>query len=310
MIYINSEAIITIENEISEHSFSETGGILLGYYLNNDAIITHAFVARGKSIKLQSLFKKDLSHSIKLQDKYYKKYGTHYVGEWHKHPNNNTQYSFLDKISILISSIKNKRKMSFIIVGNDFNKNNDYISIYSLDKHDFIKDFKSWEIRNSLEDLTNEGRIRRIIRGLYDYPLYSEILKKNVAPDMEQVANALARKFSWRIQPTGDTALNYLNLSTQVMGNYIYLSNGPSKKYDILGQSIEFKHINFKEASIEHKNTSLVIQAIKAIGKNNINTAFLNKLKAKFDNEEWQKIKKYSIKAPLWIYNYISGIAK
>ena len=46
---------------------------------------------------------------------------------------------------------------------------------------------------------------------------------------MQQVANAIARKFNWRIQPTGDTALTYLGLSNQVNGNYTYLSDGPNK---------------------------------------------------------------------------------
>lgn len=179
---------------------------------------------------------------------------------------------------------------------------------WAFTPNDFINDFKRWEVDDSLEDLTNENRIRRIIRGLYDYPLYSELLKKKVAPDMEQVANALARKFNWRIQPTGETALNYLNLSTQVMGNYIYLSDGPSKKYDILGQALEFKHASLKESAIKNKNAALVVQAIKAIGKNNINPSFLNKLKEKFNETEWQKIKHVSTQAPLWVYNYIFKI--
>lgn len=176
--------------------------------------------------------------------------------------------------------------------------------------NDFIKDFKGWEIRNSLEDLTNESKIRRIRNGLYDYPLYSEILKKEIGPDMEQVANALARKFSWRIQPTGETALNYLNLSTQIQGNYIYLSDGPSKKYDIFGQILEFKHANLKEATLHNKNASLVVQAIKAVGEKNITTEFLNKLSSRFSAEEWKKIKKDSTKAPLWIYAYVCKIVE
>jgi len=81
---------------------------------------------------------------------------------------------------------------------------------WTFTPNDFVVDFKKWEISNSLEDLTNENKIRRIMRGLYDYPLYSELLNKIVAPDMEQVANALARKFAWRVQPTGETALAIL----------------------------------------------------------------------------------------------------
>jgi len=179
---------------------------------------------------------------------------------------------------------------------------------WSFTPNDFIKDFKRWEVDDSLEDLTNTNKIRRLMRGLYDYPLYSKFLNKTVAPDMEQVANALARKFEWRIQPTGETALNYLNLSTQIMGNYIYLSDGPSKKYEILGQALEFKHTTLKEASLRYRTTALVVQAMKATRKENITPEFLSKLKDKFNEKEWHKIKRESVKAPLWVYDYISEI--
>ncbi len=180
---------------------------------------------------------------------------------------------------------------------------------WSFSPNDFKADFKPWEINNSLEDLTNEGKIRRISRGLYDYPMYSNILNKFVTPDMEQVAYALARKFAWRIQPTGETALNYLGLSTQVTGKCLYLSDGPSKKYDILGQQLEFKHNIFREAIISDNNTILVVQAIKAVGENNITKEFKGKMKAKFTHEEWHKIKKSSSKVTGWVYKVISELA-
>lgn len=173
---------------------------------------------------------------------------------------------------------------------------------------DFIQDFKRWEISNSLEDLANQGIIRRLARGIYDYPLYSELLKKNVAPDMTRVAAAIARKFSWRILPSGETALNYLGLSTQIVGYYLYLSDGPTKKYDILGQNLSFRHTTLREASISDKNTILVVQALKAVGENNITDEFLEKLRLKFSRDEWMKIKKYSSKSILWIQNIINSI--
>jgi hypothetical protein len=42
------------------------------------------------------------------------------------------------------------------------------------------------------------------------------LLQQELSPDFDQVAQAFARKFNWRIQPSGDTALNLLGLSTQV----------------------------------------------------------------------------------------------
>ena len=54
-------------------------------------------------------------------------------------------------------------------------------------------------------------------RGIYDYPKYSELLKKQLSPDIEQVSRAYARKFNWKIEVSGESALNILGLSTQVV---------------------------------------------------------------------------------------------
>lgn len=42
-----------------------------------------------------------------------------------------------------------------------------------------------------------------------------------MSPDIDQVAHAFARKFKWRIQLTGNAALNQLGLSTQVPGSWV-----------------------------------------------------------------------------------------
>lgn len=68
-----------------------------------------------------------------------------------------------------------------------------------------------------------DGVIRRVIRGIYDYPRHSKALRGPVSPDIDQIAHALARKFAWRIQPDGATAQNLLGLSARVeeAGSYI-----------------------------------------------------------------------------------------
>jgi hypothetical protein len=58
-------------------------------------------------------------------------------------------------------------------------------------------------------------------------------LEQQVSPDIDQVARAIARKFRWRIQPSGTTAMNILGLSTQVPGRVVYLSDGPDRGYKI-----------------------------------------------------------------------------
>jgi hypothetical protein len=174
---------------------------------------------------------------------------------------------------------------------------------------DFTGDFTRWKVDRSLADLAREGKIRRIMQGLYDYPMYSDILKKEIAPDIHGAADALARKYGWRIYPDGNTALNYLGLSTQIAAKHIYLSDGPSKRYEIGNRILTFKHTATKEAALKYANTALVIQAMKAAGEGQITDGFLKTLSQKYSIREWEKIKKDASKTTGWVYKYISRIA-
>ena len=110
--------------------------------------------------------------------------------------------------------------------------------------NDFSAEFERSTVDWVFYNLVASGTIRRVYRGIYDYPKYSELLEQELSPDFDQVAQAFARKFNWRIQPSGDAALNLLGLSTQVPGRLVYLSDGPNRQYhvgDIGSFTLEFK---------------------------------------------------------------------
>ena len=52
-------------------------------------------------------------------------------------------------------------------------------------------DFTTLGSRSSIDisfhRLVRDGRIRRVIRRIYDYPNYSNLLSKQLSPDIEQV---------------------------------------------------------------------------------------------------------------------------
>ena len=83
---------------------------------------------------------------------------------------------------------------------------------WAFTKVDFVAEFGEANIHQALSNLTKTGKIRRVCQGVYDYPRFSQLLDCQMSPDLDQVAYALARKFNWRIQPTGDAALNLLGL--------------------------------------------------------------------------------------------------
>lgn len=131
----------------------------------------------------------------------------------------------------------------------------------------------------SLIRLTNRSTIRRVIRGVYDYPRYSELLEQEMEPDIHQVARALARKFGWRILPSGPAALNLTGLSTQVPSQYIFHSDGPDRTYQIGSIELRFKHRALKETGFRHPESGVIVQALKALGEANIDTGIIEGLR-------------------------------
>ncbi|MBI9093980.1 MAG: hypothetical protein JEY71_03760 [Sphaerochaeta sp.] len=177
-------------------------------------------------------------------------------------------------------------------------------------KIDFIPPFSAVEVRKALSDLSKKGTIRRVSQGIYHYPRYSEILQQYLSPDIEQVAYAYARKFNWRIQPSGNTALNYLGLSTQVSARHLYISDGPSRTYEIGNQSLEFKHMAMKESGLQYRESRLLVQALKALGKEHITPDIIKKISDTMGNVSSDKILRDSQRVSVWIYEAIKEILK
>jgi hypothetical protein len=182
---------------------------------------------------------------------------------------------------------------------------------WSFSSSDLLSKFSRQEADNTLSDLVKVGKIRRVARGIYDYPKYSELLEKNLSPDIEQVARAIARKFNWRIEISGDTALNLLGLSTQIPGTYLYYSDGPSKSYKLNdGTKIEFKKSALKNIGFKYKESSLLVQALKALGKEQIDAKIIQKIKEQIDKKMYDKILKDTKSSTNWIYETIKEICK
>lgn len=181
---------------------------------------------------------------------------------------------------------------------------------WAFSSSDLMKKFTRQETDSTLSDLAEKGKIRRICRGIYDYPGYSDFLQQELSPDIDKVARAFARKFNWRIEISGDSALNILGLSAQIEGKYIYLSDGPNKKYNILGTSLQFKRSILKNIGFQHKESSLIVQALKALGKERITTDVISKIRKHIDPGMYNKILKDTQSSTGWIYETIKQICR
>lgn len=150
--------------------------------------------------------------------------------------------------------------------------------------------------------------IRRVLRGVYDKPKYSEILQEYAAPDPDRIAMALARKNRWSIAPSGDVALNLLGLSTQVPANWEYYSSGPFKSYQVGNCEVKFLHRNDREIEGWSPKTALVIQALKAIGAAGINDTVISTIALRLSDSEKHKILFEGRQMTCWIYEALKKI--
>lgn len=181
---------------------------------------------------------------------------------------------------------------------------------WAFTKTDFVTEFGEANIHKSLSTLEKSGRIRRVIRGVYDYPRYSDLLKQELSPDIDQIAQALARKFNCRIFPSGDTALNLLGLSTQVPAKWVYLSNGPNREYTIGKHKLLFKESALKDLGFSERESGLIVQAIKALGKDHIDKEVITVLRKRLDGKKCARILKDTRTVTGWVYKIIKEICK
>jgi len=175
---------------------------------------------------------------------------------------------------------------------------------------DFFDITDALKVNVSLSRLKNENIIRRILRGVYEYPEYNDFLGEFIAPSPDKVAHALARNYGWTIVPCGDTALNLLGLSTQVPAVWSYVSDGTYKNYEFDKITITLKRTTNKEVSKISYKTALVIQALKALGKEKINDTVIKKISSGLNNDEKKNMLTEAKYATAWIYETIKEVCK
>ena len=172
--------------------------------------------------------------------------------------------------------------------------------------HDFLEVGNYEAVKRALVRLCDEGKLKRVLRGLYQTPNTNAFLKKDIGTSPKKVAEKLAEKFGWTIAPAEDTALNELGLSTQVPTKYTFISDGPTKTYTLdNGLSIYFKHrANIEIANLTTKE-AMVIEAIRTISQQHMNKQIRRKLSMTLTEQEMQRLLEQGKWMQQWIYEEI-----
>lgn len=168
----------------------------------------------------------------------------------------------------------------------------------------FPEDFSdlgsSEAVRLALHRLEKERFIKRVAQGIYVRPKISEYIGE-VTPSAEEVALGIAKRDKIRIVPTGVSALHALGLSTQIPLKLVFLTDGAPRIIKVGKRTIKLKRTTPKNLSAKGQISSLVIQALREIGKDKSTTHEETKIIELLKKEKIKDLRHDIQLAPVWI---------
>ena len=158
-----------------------------------------------------------------------------------------------------------------------------------------------------LQRLMAKGEIRRLSRGIYDYPQTSAIVGL-VPPDPYQVARAITNRDGSRLQPSGAYAANLLGLSDQIPARSEFLTESDERLVQIGNQEIILRKTTPRIMRMAGKTSGLITQAFRFIGKDFITPEIIARLRQQLSEKEKETLRKDIALPPAWIADYFRQI--
>jgi hypothetical protein len=164
-------------------------------------------------------------------------------------------------------------------------------------------------VDKALSRLATRGEVRRLARGLYEYPREHPELG-TLSPDIGKVAKALAGKDRLRLQPAGAYATNLLGLSEQVPAKAVFLTDGPSRTVKIGRQEIQLRRTTPRNMAAAGRLSGLLMQAFRHLGRQHITEQRMAHLKRTLPAKERNQLLKDLPLAPAWMHPLFRELAE
>jgi hypothetical protein len=163
----------------------------------------------------------------------------------------------------------------------------------------------------ALTRLMQAGDVRRIGRGLYDYPkLHSKL--GALTPDTDTVVQAVATQSGSKVLSSGARAANRLGLSTQVPARASYVTDGQTRIKKVAGRTISLKRSRAPILDHASPDVNAVLQMLAHVGKANIDDDLIRRCAAALDDHDLKILKKSHALMPGWMSDAVLkiGMAK
>ena len=162
-------------------------------------------------------------------------------------------------------------------------------------------------VDQALSRLVKGGKLRRLVRGLYDFPKVHPKLGP-LSPTPDDVAKALARETGSQVQIAGARAANALGLSTQVPAKSTYLTDGPSRRVVLGKRVVDLRHASPKHLIAPGSPAGTVVQALRHVGSDR--AADVARIAARrLSPSDKKTLASTAVQAPAWMRPTLVSIA-
>lgn len=172
---------------------------------------------------------------------------------------------------------------------------------------DFLDIASRTSVDKTLSRLAKKGIIRRLDRGLFDYPKQHPVLG-TLAPSSDNIAQAITAKTGDKVCPSGATAANMLGLSTQISAKLVYLTNGKSRTKTYFGRTITLKHARVPIMDKLPMKINITLQALYYLGKDGIDTQTIIQCANRLSDNDIKTLSIASTAVPSWLADIILQI--
>ena len=173
---------------------------------------------------------------------------------------------------------------------------------------DFLEIGSREAVDVTLHRLARKGTIRRLARGIYDYPKQHAALGL-LAPSAEAVAQAMAGRDRTRLQPAGAYAANALGLSEQVPARAVFLTDGPTRTVRIGAMTIQLRRTTARNMTAAGRLSGLLIQALRELGEEHVTPERWEHLKRTIPARKRRELLKDLPLAPAWMHPIFRELA-
>ena len=163
-------------------------------------------------------------------------------------------------------------------------------------------------VASALSRSLKAGVVKRPARGLYQVPEGHPLLGDlQASPD--RLAQALAGRGHFKLQPSGAYAANLLGLSEQVPQRIVYLTDGTPRQIRIGRQQIVLRRTTPRNMATAGRISGLVIQALRHLGMKHADRKVVEKLRRSIEPQERAQLLEDLSFAPAWVAELMKQIA-